>query len=97
MWHAFGLLFSAAYCVRLIMNQLIVKPEQLLSTRSFEASSPVSISDAVPKNEAPHIHRPPAIWPVVAIGIGGLATLAWNGFLLWHTARAVIGWVSGDL
>ena len=35
------------------------------------------------------------VWPIVMISAGGLATLAWNGFLIWHTARAVIGWLFG--
>jgi hypothetical protein len=31
------------------------------------------------------------------ICIGGIATLAWSGFLIWHTARALIGWISGEI
>ncbi len=62
-----------------------------------KTSAPVSNLDTAPKEKALPAQRRMAIWPVVMIGMGGIATLAWNGFLIWHTARALIGWVGGEI
>jgi len=79
------------------MSQSSVNPEQRPLTHSFNAFRSVPILDVPTTPPAAEIPRRLTIWPAVAIGFGGLATLAWNGFLIWHTVKAVIGWVSGDL
>ena len=75
------------------MSQLLVNSEHFTSL----PVASVSNLDTAPKERAAPTARRFAIWPMVMIGIGGVATLAWNGFLLWHTARAVIGWVGGEI
>jgi hypothetical protein len=59
-------------------------------------ASAVSISDTPPAEKAAPVAQRGNVWPIVMISIGGLATLAWNGFLIWHTARAVLGWLAGE-
>jgi hypothetical protein len=78
------------------MNHSIVDSEHFKLPAGVNAGISVPNLDAAPMKKASGARRT-AIWPVVAIAIGGLATVAWNGFLIWHTARAVFGWVGVEL
>jgi hypothetical protein len=79
------------------MNQSIVNSGHFQPSLDVKTARPVSNPDAVPVKKAPQAARLRAIWPVVLIGFGGIATLAWSGFLLWHTARAVAVLVAGEI
>jgi hypothetical protein len=34
------------------------------------------------------------LWPPAVIAVGGLATLAWGGCLVWGTTRLLIHWLA---
>jgi hypothetical protein len=57
-------------------------------------STTLAETDARPKireaAESPTAKREP-IWPVLVVSLGGLATLAWGGLLVWVFGRAVGG------
>jgi hypothetical protein len=79
------------------MNQSIVNSGHFQPSLDLKIAAPVPNLDATPMKKAPAANRQLAIWPVAMICIGGIATLAWSGFLIWHTARALIGWISGEI
>jgi hypothetical protein len=78
------------------MSQTILNSGQFQRSSDIDTASAVSFLDAPPTKKAAPAQRA-AVWPIIAIGIGGIATLAWNGFLIWQTARALIGLVAGDV
>jgi hypothetical protein len=79
------------------MSQLIVNSGHFQPSFDLKIAAPVPNPDAAPIKNARPATRQHAIWPVAMICIGGIATLAWSGFLIWHTARALIGWISGEI
>jgi len=96
-WHASGIGSDAAVGVRPIMSQSILNSGRFQGSNDKTTSAAVSFLDKAPAKKAATAVKRHSVWPIVAVAFGGLATLAWNGFLLWHTARALIGWVSGDV
>jgi hypothetical protein len=77
------------------MRQTVLNSGQFQRPGDIDPKPAVSFLDAPPTKTAVVAPRA-AFWPIVAIGIGGLATLAWNGFLIWGAAHAVLGWLSGS-
>ena len=78
------------------MSQLIANSGHFKRSGTGEVTGAVSFMDTA---TAPNKASPQrfAVWPMVLIGMGGVATLAWNGFLVWQVAHALIGWVAGEI
>ena len=79
------------------MSQLIVNSGHFQPSGTSAAAGAVSFMDTAAPNKASLTSPRFAVWPMVLIGFGGVATLAWNGFLIWQVAHALIGWVAGEI
>jgi hypothetical protein len=75
------------------MTQQVLNSGQLAGAAALKAGTAVSYLDAQSAVAAqPGLMRPPR-WPVLVLGVGGLLTLVWDGFLLWQFARLVALWL----
>ena len=75
------------------MTQSVLNSGQFRGSAGVNGAAAVSLLD-VPTKSAPAVDtRPYALWPIVAVTVGGVLTLVWDVFLLWLLARVVIYWL----
>lgn len=72
-----------------------------MNVRPSEMAQPVIKVVTAPSSGVPDIDTvfgsEPAgrmgAWPLLALGLALLATVAWNSFLLWQVAKLVFSWM----
>jgi hypothetical protein len=74
------------------MSQSVVNSGQF---RRPAAVKPVAIASG-PDNRSAAPASVAAMWPMAIIAVGGIATVAWDGFLVWQIARVLMMWLGTD-
>jgi hypothetical protein len=78
------------------MNQTVLNSGQFRTSATGNSVTTVSLLDMQPARQTkPAAARKPW-WPIAAIVVGGILTLAWDGFLLWQMARGFIYILGSD-
>ncbi|MGZ3411498.1 MAG: hypothetical protein ACXWJW_06155 [Xanthobacteraceae bacterium] len=77
------------------MNQTVLNSGQFRGAAAVNVAAAVPYLDASSKTATASAPRRP-FWPVAVLAVGGLLTLAWDGFLLWQFARVVILWLGSN-
>ena len=78
------------------MNQTVLNSGQFRSTAAVNPVAAVSLLDihTAVQTKPAAVRKP--WWPIAAIIVGGILTLAWDGFLLWQMARGLIYVLGSD-